>query len=151
MKHLFTIVLTVCLFGTVAAQDTVSGPDGKLNGWYASYWMYDCFEYYDTNDYTNFLHRPNLINLFTHSHENYMILGKGERVKYPAAVKGVSVLVKDWREYLGRSASWKVADTNRLPEYIYIYQRGPAIDSEDYFHSLILLASVRWDTAKCQI
>ena len=45
MKHLITIVIAVCILGVAAAQDTVSGPDGKVRGWYMSYWYDTCWGY----------------------------------------------------------------------------------------------------------
>lgn len=147
MKHLIMTITAVCLFVVAAAQDTVSGPDGKVKGWYMSYWYDSCFEYHDTS-LSNFLINTNRLKLFGGQYLSpNLIMAKGERVKYPAAVKGVSVWVSDWRAYI-RQYHDRVMDTVRVPEYIYIYQQGTTGESKD---SMIVLDSVRWDTAKYQI
>ena len=145
MKHLIMTITAVCLFVVAAAQDTVSGPDGKVKGWYMSYWYDTCFEYHDTS-LSNFLINTNRLKLFGGQYLSpNLIMAKGERVKYPAAVKGVSVWVRDWRD-IGHH--YIMMDTFRVPEYIYIYQQGAIGESKD---SMIVLDSVRWDTARYQI
>jgi hypothetical protein len=147
--------MAVCLFGTMAAQDTISGPDGKVKGWYMTYWYDTCFEYYDTNTYYRTLGSDEIecLQLFGQNYRPYYHLAKGERVKYPAAVKGVSVWVRDWKAYIDShwpagTHLWMVKDSIRLPEYIYIYQQGTIGESKD---SMLLVDSVRWDTARYQI
>ena len=143
MKHLIAVVVAVSLFGVAAAQDTVSGPDGKVRGWYMSYWYDSCYEYYESDP---FYPDEELLTLFGGQyHHPQFLLAKGERVKYPAALKGVSVWIRDWRTY-----SVNVRDTVRLPEYIYIYQQRTRTigDTKD---TILLVDSVRWDTARCQI
>ena len=133
--------MAICLFGMVAAQDTVSGPDGKVAGWYMTYWYDTCYEYFESDPFYPDNER---LRLFGGQYRaTYLRLAKGERVKYPAALKGVSVWVKDWR-----TESTPVLDSVRLPEYIYIYQQGTLGDSKD---TMILVDSVRWDTARYQI
>ena len=157
MKHTITIVLVVCTIGVAAAQDTVSGPDGKVKGWYMSYWYDTCWGYYDTTSingsylypYTSYDNNPlsgqvilSQITMLSYDSDKYLV-AKGERVKYPAAVKGVGIWLMDMRG-LTRWNYDDILDTNRLPEYIHMYQRG---DND----TMIFLDSVRWDTAGYQI
>ena len=141
MKHFIALLMAVSLCGVAAAQDTVSGPDGKVKGWYMSYWYDSCYEYYESDLFDPDKER---LTLFGGQYkQTYFRLAKGERVKYPAALNGVSVWVRDWKTY-----PTEVSDTVRLPEYIYIYQQSTIGASRD---TMILLDSVRWDTARYQI
>ena len=154
MKHLIMTITAVCLFVVAAAQDTVSGPDGKVKGWYMSYWYDTCYGYYDTafiptmSSYrwdTSTYHGRIALRSFAYGSD--MLIAKGERVKHPAAVKGVGVWVMDHTCADSNSLFYsQLKDTNRLPEYIYIYQWGNSEEKD----SMILLDSVRWDTAVYQ-
>ena len=151
MKHLITAIMAVCLLGMAVAQDTVSGPDGKIKGWYISHWYDTCLGYHDTT-YVWILHDERSMDTAQHygqlqltpiSFDWYTrpLLAKGERVKYPAAVKGVSVWVYDLKD------SWRILEYTHAPEYIYTYQKG-SIENGD---SMVLLDSARWDTAEFKI
>ena len=137
--------MTMGLFGVVAAQDTVSGPDGKVRGWYMSYWYDSCYDYYESKPFSS---DEECLTLFGGQYyQPYLLIAKGERVRYPAALKGVSVWIRDWRTW-DSFMDVRVIDTVRLPEYIYIYQQSSTEESKD---TIILVDSVRWDTARCQI
>ncbi|MBR3413521.1 MAG: T9SS type A sorting domain-containing protein [Bacteroidales bacterium] len=127
---LFVLGLTL---SSVGQMDTVSGPDGRVEGWYAFYWYDSCPEYWDTSR-ARFL-------LYGHSAGlgPSTLCGQPHYVEHPAVLKGVSAWVDPYPDH----PNAYLDSISKLPEYVYVVQKGA--------DTMIFLDRVRWDTAECKV
>ena len=138
-KVLFTVFFSVFGIASIAQTytpcsdcDTISG---RHRNYYYCDWYDSCYEYYHPIFYTGmslqqqYLNTPILCNGIIYFKELY--------TPRPMQIKGMMAMV----DIYGGDFFLGFVDTIKLPEYLYLYQRGPN-------NSMILLDSTRWDTIK---
>lgn len=149
-KIILALVCVICWAVAARGQmDTVSGPDGRVTEWCISYWYDTCAEYLDTVSFRppapttghcgNTCGRMYLMTIGG-GFRNGTLLAKPECTIHPAALKGVGV----WVDPYPRSSEAYWDSVSKLPEYIYVVQKGAG-------DTMIFLDSVRWDTAECRV
>ena len=148
MKRIILTIIIVSVLSVVAraqGYDTVSGPDGKLPGYYYSCWYDEEEEYYDKD--TNPARHPEFhpeggaIGLLWESGDRYWY-AKSEYTPRPMAITGIGVWYLD-REVYPVPYEAAVLNNPRVAEYINVYKtKNDTLD---------LLAEVRWDTAQFKI
>lgn len=146
MKRLAIIAIMMGLAGTAMGQDTVSEPDGRLPEWHISFWYDTCIQYYE---YFNIPDKPldnwswvGGFKLAAHYDNGGSLTCKPEYVSHPTALKGVGVWIIDNNE--SEFPLRPVMGSEYAPEYIYVFQQGVN-------DTMIMLDSVRWDTAQYRI
>ncbi len=123
--------------------DTVSGPDGKLPGYYYSWWYDTTFCYLDlTNPYNYRIDYDLGMCRSALGSDMNILYAKMEYVEHPAAITGIGVWVMD-STIAETQLAYPVQNPSRLllPEYIDIFQYDREKDSA------VLVARVQWDTA----
>lgn len=126
--------------------DTVTGPNGRLPGYYYSYWYDECPTYTDTSEYSLAL---------THGAFNITWHGTGsnpdnlwcfsECVAQPAAIVGIAVLSIDKALNPSVSEGWPVLNGPRKPEYVYV------LNYDSVSQQVTVLGTARWDTCQRKI
>ena len=138
-KIILSIILLSAIVQTAAAQDTIYG---RSPNYYYMDWYDECPEYYQpyTDTYSK---RVCLFAMGNHDHRSY--IGRYQRTQRPLLIKGLSSMLSiDYMSFCLEHYQFVMGE-NRLPEYMYLYQHDTVIDS------LILLDSIRWDTAAPKI
>lgn len=135
MKRILVILMFVLslTLSSKAQMDTVSGPDGHVEGWHVSFWYDTCAEYWDTSRV-----RFSFYGL-TAGVGSYCLSGLPQYVEHPSAVKGVAVWVDPYPEHVNAYLD----SITKMPEYVYVVQKGA--------DTMIFLDRARWDTAECKV
>lgn len=142
------VMQTLMALGQTPSRDTIPCGERQRNYFYSEW--YDTTNYYLRPDCYSFTAPElpgNLVNLNTFGGYEYVAFQQfaPRRIR----IKGIWGMVAHYPAYYGNDA---VLDTTRLPEYFYLYQRDPegtppaGCGWSDKF--LVLLDSVRWDTAQ---
>ena len=127
---LFVVGLTLPSMGQM---DTVSGPDGRVEGWHGMFWYDTCPEYRDTARVR--FH----IGGMTGGLREWSMLAQPHYVHHPSAVIGASVLIDPYPDH----GNAYLDSVSKMPEYVYVVQKG--VDT------MIFLDRTRWDTAECKV
>ena len=156
MKRIVSIIaMIVLLTAEVCAQypnqtpsrDTL--PCGQRQRYhYYSSWYDTTYIYYSPETYRRYPEYGNIVGFHDEQNPFTITLQAWQQfAPRPIRIKGLWAMVSS-RSY---DASLHVLDTNRLPEYLYLYVRDtskeiPTID-KPFSDFLIRVATVRWDTA----
>jgi|GEM_PF-1981062 len=126
--------------------DTVTGPNGRLPGYYYSYWYDECPSYTDTSEYS-----------LAQTHGAFFLTWTGtgsspdhlwslsDYVAHPAAIVGIAVLSTDKAQNPSVAEGWPVLNGPRKPEYVYV------LNYDSASQQATVLGTARWDTCQRKI
>ena len=146
-KYILTFLAITALF-EAEAQPVIYPRDGRLDGYYYSFWYDECCWYSDTCSMYEIRGSSPIFQDIGPWQLYWPIAGwdtidqpmkniaKGDYTEYPMAITGLGVWQARPQDY---RVDLPLGEKNGLPEYIYIMQYTT--------DSLIILDSARWDTA----
>ncbi|MBQ6068174.1 MAG: T9SS type A sorting domain-containing protein [Bacteroidales bacterium] len=142
-KHLLSLIVLLTVAQSVSAQvnDTIYG---RSPNYYYYDWYDECERYYQP--YTDsYFDRVCLFAMGNFDEQGYV--GRYQHTQRRLLIKGLSAMLSiDYMAPCSQIPLLPLAmGENRLPEYMYLYQHDTVQDS------LILLDSIRWDTAAPKI
>lgn len=133
---------------SLAAQtyDTLSGPGGRLPGYYYPWWYDECHAYTDTTCiFLDRNHGAIHINWYgTGNHPDYLH-ATSNFVDYPAAIVGIGVFTIDHDLHGGVEVGAPIIEGPREPEYIYIFTYDSIKNVTN------VLGKFRWDTCQTKL
>ena len=140
-KHLLSLIVLLSIVQSVSAQanDTIYG---RSPNYYYMDWYDECEKFYQpyTDSYSD---RVCLIGIGNYTQLCYV--GRYQHPRRRLLIKGFSAMLSmDYMSMCAQAVPHAMGET-RLPEYMYLYQHDTVQDS------LILLDSIRWDTAAPKI
>ena len=139
-KHILTLIAILSIVQSVSAQanDTIYG---RSPNYYYMDWYDECDKYYQP--YTDsYFDRVCLFEIGNHTQRCYV--GRYQHTQRKLLIKGLSAMLSiDYMSFC--SDQYTPMGEHWLPEYMYLYQHDTVMDT------LILLDSIRWDTAAPKI
>lgn len=147
---LLLVIALTAILSTAKAQtyDTITGPNGRLNGFYYTKWFDTCDVFYDDTMYNG------CSKIFRDNYMDGMGLWRAYplHLDYPALIKGYGVMT-DSREtnpnwyYSQLSTSVLLHPKPRVAEYVHLWSGEPAPRG----NGTTYIDSSRWDTAAVKI